>query len=100
MDAAEAVWSEIEYQNSLARRTDADEAKDMPGFLTLLRRYQRKVEDIWADNPGPVEEAEHGMRKLAAICVRAMIYTKVRHRPTLTEKVSDGLQNARKWWGR
>lgn len=71
--AVKAVWSEIQYQNNLARRT-SDEAKDIPGFLTLLRRYIRKTEEDWADNPGPVKEAEEGLRKIAAIAMRGMIY--------------------------
>jgi hypothetical protein len=76
--AMEAVWTEIEYQNNLGcRRTNENEAKDIPGFLTLLRRYERKVEDAWADSTGSVKEAEEGMRKLAAICVWAMIYTDI-----------------------
>ena len=88
-EACEALWTEIEYQNSLPHRTD-DEAKDIPGFLTLLRRYLRKVEDDWADNAGvPVDdgqwkvqvpEAQHGMRKLSGIALRAMIYNGIRKR--------------------
>ncbi len=86
-EACEAVWTEIEYQNSLERRTD-DEAVDVPAFLTLLRRYVRKVEDDWADKPGTtqpeggvkVTNALHGLRKLAAIMVRAMIYNGIRSR--------------------
>lgn len=74
--AMEALWSEIEYQNSLPRRTD-DEAKEIPGFLTLLRRYTRKTEDNWADLPGPVKSAEEGLRKIAAIALRGMIYTRI-----------------------
>ena len=77
----EAIWSELEYQNNLPRRTD-DEAKDVPGFATLARRYMRKLEDDWADLPGTpqVEPALHGLRKLAAIFVRSMIYCGIRHR--------------------
>ncbi len=79
-----AIWTEIFYQDHLPRRTD-DEAKDVPGFLTLGRRYLRKAEDAWADNPGTgnpaqVEEALHGLRKLAAIFIRAMIYNGIRRR--------------------
>lgn len=82
--AVEALWSEISYQDGMDKRT-TDEAQDVPGFLTLGRRYERKVEDAWADNPsdsnsGQVEEALHGLRKLAAIYVRAMIYNGVRNR--------------------
>lgn len=85
--AAEAVWSELNYQNSLPRRTD-DEAKDVPGFLTLARTYVRKAEDHWADQPGVigaegkvvVEDALKDLRKLAAIFMRAMIYNGVRAR--------------------
>ncbi len=77
--AVEALWSELKYQDALPRRTD-DEASDIPGFLTLARRYERKVEDDWADQPGPVEDAIHGLRKLGAIYVRAMIYNGVRFR--------------------
>ena len=85
-EAVEAVWKELEYQNSLPRRTD-DEAKDVPGFLTLARRYERQIEDSWADKPGVildsrtmVEEAVHGLRKVAAIYVRSMIYCGVLNR--------------------
>jgi len=80
-EAVEAVWSELQYQDALPRRTD-DEAKDVAGFLTLGRRYIRKVEDDWADNPGEgtppqVPQALNGLRKLAAIFTRAMIYNGV-----------------------
>jgi hypothetical protein len=82
-----AIWSEIEYQNALPRRTD-DEAKDVAGFLTLLRVYLRNAENAWADNPGilqadgqvQVSEALHALRKLTAIGVRAMLYNGVRER--------------------
>lgn len=74
----DALWTEIQYQDNLARRTD-DEAKDIPGFLTLARRYERKVEEHWADNPG-VEKALHGLRKVAAIYVRSMMYCGIRGR--------------------
>lgn len=85
--AVEAIWTEIEYQNNLARRTEAEdttdatrEAHDVPGFLTLARRYERKIEDDWADQPAPVEDALHGLRKVAAIFTRSMIYCGVRNR--------------------
>lgn len=85
--ACEAVWSELEYQNSLPRRT-SDEAKDIPGFLTLLRRYIRLTENAWADNASDQQEdgqvqvpaALDGMRKLTAISLRAMIYNGIRFR--------------------
>ena len=79
--AAEAVWSEIQYQNNLPRRTDEGEATDVPGFLTLGRRYMRKAEDAWADTEGDpatgYTPANETMRKLAGIFIRAMIYTGV-----------------------
>jgi len=77
--AVEAVWTEIEYQNGLPRRTASAEAKDVPGFLTLGRRYMRKTEDLWADN-ACAEEALPGLRKLAAIFIRGMIYSGIRGR--------------------
>jgi len=82
--AVEALWGEIEYQNTLSRRTD-DEAKDIPGFLTLSRRYSRHIENDWADYPsdpetGQVEIALHGLRKLTAVHLRAMIYCGIRGR--------------------
>ncbi len=70
--ACEALWSEIEYQNNLPRRTN-DEAKDTPGFLTLGERYIRKTADTWVDEAGDAA-GPHGMRKLAAIFLRGMIY--------------------------
>lgn len=84
-EAMEAVWSELQYQDNLPIRT-ADEAKDVPGFLTLGRRYMRSTEDAWADqaategSPPQVPMALDGIRKLAGIFVRAMVYNGVRHR--------------------
>lgn len=76
--ATAAIWNELKYQDNLPRRTD-DEAKDVPGFLTLARRYERHVEDAWADSPGVgnppvVIESLNGLRKLTAIYLRSMIY--------------------------
>jgi len=77
-EAAEAVWSEIEYQNNLPRRTD-DEAKEPAGFFTLARVYLRRGEDAWSDNAG-TEACLPSLRKVAAIVVRGMIYCGVRFR--------------------
>jgi len=77
--AVDAAWTEIEYQNSLNRRTPGSEAKDVPGFLTLGRRYLRETEDLWADNAGD-ELALNGLRKLAAIFIRGMVYSGIRSR--------------------
>lgn len=78
--AADAIWTELQYQDNLPRRTD-DEAKDCAGFATLGRRYLRHLEDHWADQPGPVvEDALNDMRKLAAIFARGMIYCGIRGR--------------------
>lgn len=85
--ACNALWSEICYQDSLPRRTD-DEAKDVPGFLTLLNAYVQKTTYAWADCPGTeqpdgtvqVEEALNGLRKICAIALRAMIYNGIRQR--------------------
>jgi hypothetical protein len=94
-EACNALWTEIGYQNALPRRTD-DEAKNPAGFATLGRRYLRKLEDDWADNPGTlnarrtiarfeepevvVESALHDLRKLSAIFLRGMIYCGIRNR--------------------
>ena len=77
-EAVEAVWTELQYQDTLPYRTQ-DEAKDVPGFLTLGRRYERLAEDAWADNEGN-EVSLPFLRKLAGIYVRAMIYNGVRKR--------------------
>lgn len=79
-----AIWGELQYQDHLPRRTE-DEAKDVPGFATLARRYMRHLEDHWADQPGTgeppvVEDALKDLRKLATIFTRAMIYCGVRAR--------------------
>jgi len=77
-EACDAVWSEIEYQNNLPRRTD-DEAKEPAGFAALNEVYLRRLEDAWADNPG-TEACLPFLRKLAAINVRGMIYCGIRTR--------------------
>jgi hypothetical protein len=82
--AVEAVWSEIEYQNTLPRRTD-DEAADPPGFFTLGNVYLRRGEDAWSDNSG-TEACLPSLRKLAAIFVRGMIYCGVRSRAAASGK--------------
>ncbi len=87
IDAAEAIWTELQYQDNLPRRTD-DEAKSVEGFATLGRRYLRHLEDHWADQPGVpdangvyvVEDALNDLRKLAAIFARGMIYMGIRQR--------------------
>lgn len=86
-NAVEALWSEIEYQNGLARRTD-DEATEVPAFCTMLRNYTMRCEMDWIDNPGTkqpdgqvqVSKALHGLRKISAIALRGMIYNGVRNR--------------------
>jgi hypothetical protein len=82
--AAEAVWSEIEYQNTLPRRTE-DEAKEPAGFFTLGEVYLRRGEDAWADNAG-TEACLPGLRKLAAIFTRGMIYCGIRSRTATAGK--------------
>ena len=85
--ACEAIWSEIEYQNNLDRRT-GDEAKDVASFATLGRVYLRKMEDNWSSKAAvqqdsgntAVTECLHDLRKLSAIFVRGMIYCGIKHR--------------------
>jgi hypothetical protein len=88
-EAVEAVWSEIEYQNNLPRRTD-DEAKEPAGFFTLARVYLRRGEDAWSDNAG-TEACLPSLRKLSAILVRGMIYCGIRYR----QPVAQGEPNTR-----
>lgn len=77
--AVDAIWSEIEYQDNLPRRTEEGEAKGPEGFATLGRRYLRKLEDAWADNAGN-EASLPELRKLATIFTRGMIYCGIRRR--------------------
>ena len=84
LTACSAILGELEYQDHLPRRT-TNEAKDVAAFATLARVYLRKLEDVWAMNPGTLQEdgsvqvteSLHYLRKLAAILVRAMIYNGV-----------------------
>lgn len=78
-EAMEAVWSEIEYQNSLPRRTEEAEAQEPPAFLTLGNVYNTKTAEDWAMQAGD-EPALHGLRKLAGIYLRGMVYCGVRYR--------------------
>jgi len=77
-EACDAVWTEIEYQNNLPRRTD-DEAKEPAGFATLGQVYLRRLEDAWADNAGTAQSLPY-LRKLAGIFIRGMIYCGVTRR--------------------
>lgn len=77
-EACDAVWTEIEYQNNLPRRTD-DEAKEPAGFATLGQVYLRRLEDTWADNAGTAQSLPY-LRKLAGIFIRGMIYCGVTRR--------------------
>jgi hypothetical protein len=76
--ACDAVWTEIDYQNKLTRRTD-DEAKEPAGFATLARVYIRRFEDAWADNAGTGPSLPF-LRKLAGIFIRGMIYCGITRR--------------------
>lgn len=76
--ACEAVWTELQYQDALPRRT-ADEAADPQGFATLGRVYLRRLEDAWADHPG-TGPALPVLRKLAAIFLRGMVYCGITRR--------------------
>jgi hypothetical protein len=78
-DAAAALWTEIEYQNGLARRTEEGEGKDPAAFATLGRVYLRRLEEAWANSAGN-EEALPFLRKLAAIFIRGMIYNGITYR--------------------
>jgi hypothetical protein len=78
-EVCEAIWTEIEYQNNLPRRTEDSEAKDVQGYATLTRVYLRKLEEAWADNMGD-EAALPFLRKLAAINARGMGHCGIRHR--------------------
>lgn len=99
--AVEAIWTEIEYRNSLDRRTE-DEAKDVPGYLTLIDRYRRLTADKWSDSPGTlqedkkyqVEEALHGLRKIAGIAICSMIYCGIKKRKTMMtyEKIKEEIK--------
>lgn len=71
--AVEAIWTEIEYQNKLPRRTE-DEATEHGSFVSLSNVYVRRLEESWADNPGVVPLVTHSVRKIAAIWIRCMIY--------------------------
>lgn len=77
-EACEALWSEIQYQDNLPRRTD-DEAKDVPGFATLARVYMAKLDEDWAMNAGS-DKALPNLRKLGAIFIRAMVYCGITRR--------------------
>ena len=85
--ACDAIWTEFVYADGNAIRT-SDEAKDVPGFCTLLRVYLSKMENDWATKPGvnqgdgsvQVTQALNGLRKVAAIAMRGMIYNGVRGR--------------------
>jgi len=77
-EAVDAIWREIQYQDSLPRRTNS-EARDVPGFATLGRRYLRHLEDAWADNAGNELALPH-LRKLSAIFLRGMIYCGISQR--------------------
>lgn len=77
--ACEAVWTEIEYQNDLPRRTGDSEAMNPGAFAALGRVYLRRLEDAWADNAGN-SEAIPVLRKLAGIFIRSMVYCGIRPR--------------------
>jgi len=88
----EEFGTEIQYQGGLPGRT-GDEAKEVPGSTSLMRTYLRRTEDAWADQPGPVREAEEGLRKMAAIAVRGMVYTRVWPRGTQGPQAGGGARD-------
>jgi hypothetical protein len=66
-----AIDGERDYQNALGGDRTNGTQLGVSGCLTLLSTYLRKAQDAWTDNPSDTQ-ALHEIRKLAAICVRAM----------------------------
>ena len=73
-EACEILWSEIEYQNNLSRRTDETDAKTPQEFATLGRVYLRTLEEEWAKKHNVNNECLDKLRILAATFLRAVIY--------------------------
>lgn len=82
-----AVWTELQYQNNLELRTN-DEAIKVPGFCVLLRQYLDQCEKDWVFNSATeqpdgqfqCDSSLQGLRKIAGIAMRGMIYNGIRDR--------------------
>lgn len=68
-----AINGELAYVATLQEQGRAD-ASDygVTGQLLTLSTYTRKAVDAWVNN-GTEEESLHGLRKVAAIAIRALI---------------------------
>lgn len=77
--AVEAVWSEIQYQNELPRRTDSGEAHGIAGYASLIDKCNRDMVDTWYAEKGE-DRCLHNIRKTAASAIRGMIFCGVRPR--------------------
>jgi len=90
-EAVEAVWNEMRYQNA---KPGLREPAGVLGWLALGQLYLHRTMEFVRTN---TKESEHGLRKLAAILVRGMISTEIRHRPVHeigVAVVSDDLSDA------
>lgn len=72
----EALQSELDYQYRIADPNDNSRADSndngLAGQIVTMSTYVRKAEDAWTLNPGN-EAALNEIRKIAAICIRAMV---------------------------
>jgi hypothetical protein len=66
----DAIDAELHYQNNLPISDGNNNG--VAGQLVTLERYTRKALDAWTDNAGDLQSL-HGLRKCAAIAVRALI---------------------------
>jgi hypothetical protein len=68
-----AINGELEYQNKMAGTDRANEEDNgLSGQIVTLGTYADKARDAWTLSNGN-ETALHELRKVAAICVRALV---------------------------
>lgn len=68
----DAINGELKYQATLPEQGRSDSLDHgVEGRLLTLDVYTRKAIEAWVENPG-TDEALHGLRKVAAIAVRAL----------------------------
>jgi len=69
-----AIGNELHYQEARAKRDNWDH-KNVPsveGEILMIEEYVAKARAAYTNNAGN-EQALHELRKVAAMCVRAMI---------------------------
>ncbi len=70
-DVYKLIDGERDYQETVVKDKGLIHDKTVGEFLTLIRTYSTRADDLWTGLPGDITALDQ-IRKIAAICVSCM----------------------------